>query len=35
MKLIEQYQKSGKLLEEQLLGCECSVKKVVELQELK
>jgi len=35
MKLIEQYQKSGKLLEEQLVGGECSVKKVVEVQELK
>ena len=35
MKLIEQYQMSGKLLEEQLLGGECSVKKVVEVQELK
>lgn len=35
MKLIEQYQKSGKLLEEQLVGGECSVKKVVDVQELK
>lgn len=35
MKLIEQYQKSGKLLEEQLLGGECSLKKVVDVQELK
>ena len=35
MKLIEQYQKSGQLLEEQLLGGECSLKKVVDVQELK
>lgn len=35
MKLIEQYQKSGKILEEQLLGGECSLKKVVDVQELK
>ena len=35
MKLIEQYQMSGKLLEEKLSDGECSVKKVVEVQELK
>ncbi len=35
MKLIEQYQKSGKLLEEQLLDGKCSLKKVVDVQELK
>ena len=35
MKLIEQYQKSGQLLEEQLLGGECPVKKVMDVQELK
>ena len=35
MKLIEQYQRSGKLLEEQLADGKCSVKKVVEVQEVK
>lgn len=35
MKLIEQYQRSCKVLDEQLADGKCSVKKIVEVQELK